>query len=69
MKRNPPLTVGDTFVIRTGPRKMYYVRFLAFFQKDNRRYHCRVAVVTHERYRFRGDLRLRCVCEVKVVEV
>ena len=62
------LDVGDRFIIKTGKRRVFYVGDRSYFQKDQRRYLCRVLEVKHERYRDRwGRPELRCVCGVEVV--
>lgn len=64
-----PLTVGEQFTIRTGPRRLLYEGDFRYFQKRNHRYFCRVVSVRHERFLYRQrEPRVRCAAVVEVVE-
>ncbi len=45
------LHIGDRFVSRLGPRRLLYPGDTSYFQKNNRRYFCKVVSARDEAYR------------------
>jgi hypothetical protein len=67
---NFPLAVGERFTIRTGRRRLLYPGDLSYFQRQQRRYFCRVVTSENERYRDGWQRpETRCLCEVEVVAI
>jgi len=60
-----PLKVGDRFHTCLGPKRKLMTNDYAYFQKDNRRYWCRVMQSVVLPYRDSWNRR-RCRCELTV---
>ena len=54
---------------KTGRRKVYYPDDLTYLQNDQRRYLCKVTIVTHERYiNTHGRPETRCSIKAQVIQ-